>query len=209
MAVNERYATASDLALRINRGDTWTADEAAVVSQLLADVSRLIDRYCRRHFWQSAAATARYFTAVSPSVLSLDDIASSSGLTVYTDEDGDHAYENTWATTDYDLEPYNAAEVYFPFTRIAVAPRGNYALPVRVPKGVKVTATWGWPEVPDGIREVALLEAARLWAQGKSPSGVVASPDVGSFMVEPELHPSAKVRLNQYKRVTIRCTRGG
>lgn len=206
MAVGESYATASDLLLRINRGDAWTTDEAAVVGQLLADVSRLVDHYTRRHFWQSAAT--RYFTAVGSQALTVDDLASST-LTIYTDEDGDHAYENTWASTDYDLEPYNAAEVYEPYTRISVAPRGSYAFPAGVPKGVKVVGTFGWPRVPDMIREVVLLEAARLWAQGKSPSGVIASPDLGTFMVEPELHPSSKARLNAFKRVMVRATNVG
>jgi hypothetical protein len=196
------YATTAQLAQRINRGGTWTDTESAVLTQLLADVSRLIDAYTRRYFWQSDAGTVRYFTATGSATLFLDDVTTVTA--VGTDEDGDRTYEHTWAATDYDLLPYNAAEVSEPFTRLRVTPRGNYSFPAGVPKGVKVTGTWGWPAVPDMVREIALLESARLWSQGRSPSGVVASPEMGTFIIEPQLHPQAMARLNALKRVMVR-----
>lgn len=202
MAVNDSYATTTQLAQRINRGGSWTDSEEAVLGQLLADVSRLIDTYTRRHFWQTAAGVARYFTPTGSATLMLDDVTTVTA--VETDEDGDRTYEHTWATTDYDLLPYNAAEVSEPFTRLRVTPRGNYAFPAGMPKGVKVTGTWGWPAVPDMVREIALMEAARLWAQGRSPSGVVASPELGTFIIEPQLHPQAMARLNALKKVKVR-----
>lgn len=196
------YATLDQLEQRINRGQDWTVAERAALTQLLADVSRLVDRYTRRHFWQTAAGTVRYFTARGSARMFVDDIVTLT--TLQTDEDGDRTYETTWAATDYDLVPYNAAEVEAPYTRVEVTPTGNYAFPTGMPKGVKITGVFGWPEVPDSIREVTLLEVARLWAQGRSPSGIVASPELGTFMVEPQLHPQATARLNQYKRVMIR-----
>jgi len=196
------YATLDQLEQRINRGQDWTVAERAALTQLTADVSRLIDKYTRRHFWQTASGTVRYFTASGASMMFVDDIVTLT--TLETDENGDRTYENTWAATDYDQLPYNASEVYEPYTRLRVTPTGSYAFPAGVPKGVKITGVFGWPEVPDGIREVTLLEVARLWAQGRSPSGIVASPELGTFMVEPQLHPQALARLNQYKRVMIR-----
>ena len=202
MAGVASYGTLNQLEQRINRGQDWTADEGAVLTQLLADVSRLVDKYTRRHYWQTAAGTVRYFTATSGYTLWIPDAVTITA--VETDDDGDRTYEHTWAATDYDLLPYNAAEVDEPFTKMKVTPRGNYAFPTGVPKGVKVTGTWGWPEVPAMAREVTLLETARLWAAGRSPSGMVASPELGVFIVEPQLHPQAMARLNVLKRVMVR-----
>jgi len=196
------YATTAQLAQRINRGEGWTDTESAVLTQLLADVSRLIEEYTGRRFWDSAAGTVRYFTASSAAVLFVDDVTTITA--VETDENGDRTYEHTWASTDYDLLPYNASELSKPYTRLRVTPTGNYAFPAGVPKGVKITGTWGWPSVPDLVREITLLEASRLWAQGKSPSGIVASQELGTFIIEPQLHPQAMARLNVLKRVRVR-----
>ena len=196
------YATTTQLAQRINRGETWTDTESAVLTQLLADVSRLVDAYTRRRFWKTDAGVVRYFTATGSATLFIDDATAITK--VETDGDGDRTYERNWASTDYDLLPYNAAEVSQPFTRLRVTPRGNESFPAGVPKGVKLTGTWGWPEVPDLVREIVLLEAARLWSQGRSPSGVVASPELGTFVIEPQLHPQAMARLNVLRRVMIR-----
>lgn len=202
MAGIQAYATTAELGQRINRGQSWTVDEEAVLGQLLDDVSRLIDAYTGRQFWQSAAGTVRYFTARGATRLFLDDVVSIT--TLETDENGDRTYENTWAATDYDLMPYNASELSKPYTMLRLTPTGNYVFPAGVPKGVKITGTWGWPSIPDMVREVTLLEAARLWAQGRSPSGVVQSPELGTFIIEPKLHPQAMARLNVLKRVRVR-----
>jgi len=203
VATNDPYATTQQLAQRLNRGETWTDDEAAVVTNLLAYCSRELDRLSGRHYWQSASGVARTFTARSYDKLFVPDLVSLSA--VATDEDGDGTYENTWtADTDYLLKPFNAAEVSWPYTQLIVGPRGSYAFPVGVPKGVQLTGVWGWPAVPDQAREFVLLEAARLWAQGKSPSGVVASPELGTFMVEPDIHPQSRLMLAQLKRVRVR-----
>jgi len=196
------YATTAQLAQRINRGEGWTDTEEAVLAELLSDVSRLIEEYTGRRYWDSAAGTVRYFTAASAAVLFVDDATTITA--VETDEDGDRTYEHTWAATDYDKLPYNASELNKPYTRLRVTPTGNYSFPAGVPKGVKITGTWGWPAVPALVREMTLLEASRLWAQGKSPSGVVQSPELGTFMVEPELHPQTMARLNILKRVRVR-----
>ena len=59
-AVSARYATVAELKARI--GITDAVDDA-VIAQVLDAVSRGINNYCNRIFYQSAAATVRYYTA--------------------------------------------------------------------------------------------------------------------------------------------------
>jgi hypothetical protein len=200
--VDTRYATIAELGTRAARGEELPTDVSNAFGQLLADTSRLIDAYTARHFYQTEAATVRYFTATSGDLLYVPDLVSVSEIA--TDESGNRTYGTVWATTDYDLEPYNAAEFDKPYTEIRLAPTGTKGWPARVRKGVRITGVWGWPAVPDMAREICLIESARAWAQSKAPAAVVASPTLGSFHVEPKLHPASKIRLDALVRVGIR-----
>jgi len=176
---------------------TWSDTERAAQERILEAVSRHIDRHCGRHFYATATATARYFTAVDGAWLAVDDLVSIDTSGLVTDEDGDRTYETTWAATDYDAWPYNAAAIYEPYTELRVTPQGTNSFPT-LPKGVKITGSWGWPAVPAEIAEACFLEAARTWQHAHSPSGVSASAELGSWIVEPMLHPKTLALLRGF-----------
>jgi hypothetical protein len=54
---------------------------------------------------------------------------------------------------------------------------------VGVTKGVKLTGTWGWPAVPDEIKQACLLRAAWLFKRKDTPLGVAGSSDLGMIRV--------------------------
>ena len=199
MATN-LYLTVAEFKGRLDSvSTTWNDTESTALERILESVSRNIDRFCGRHFYKTATATSRYFTAEDGAYLCVDDLVSidTSGLT--TDEDGDRTYETTWATTDYDLWPFNAAAMNEPYTELRVAPQGANSFPT-VAKGVKVTGCWGWPAVPAEVTEATFLEAARQWQHAHSPSGVIASTELGSWIVEPGLHPKTVAILRHLLR---------
>ena len=181
---------------------TWTAAETVQLSELCEAVSRAIDDYCGRRFYQTASGVARYFTSDSSSELVIDDLVSidTNGLT--TDISGNYTYGRTWATTDYVLAPFNASEFDMPYTYIELAQHGRYAFPTWS-KGVKITGTWGFPAVPRAIRAACSLECRRAWQQLQSPSGVVTSDVLGTFMVEPEWHRKSLALLKPYRRTFL------
>lgn len=206
MATN--YATVADMVARMDTGtsSTFNSSELANMTAALESASRAVDGVCRRQFGQSAAATVRYYTPVDSLRLRVHDLVSVSALA--TDEDGDLAWERSWASTDYMLCPIDAAssaeDVPRPYTEIrASLATGSsaYTFPVGYEKSVKVTGVWGWPEVPDVIREVTILEALRAYQQMQSPSGVIANTGGGSMTVVPAMHPSSVARLQPYIRV--------
>jgi len=195
------YVTVAELQTELDAVNTsWSAAESAQLGTLIEAVSRAIDAYCGRHFYQSSAA--RYFTAESVSELVIPDLVSIDSNGLVTDTDGDRTYETVWATTDYDLEPFNASEFDEPYTYIGLTPQGTYSFPT-VTKGVKITGVWGWPAIPRAIRAACSLETKRALSHSNSPSGVAASEALGTFIVEPAWHPKSIALMRPYRRTFL------
>lgn len=213
MTSADRYATHDQLQQRLDPAgsQTWSATDDAIHEAIIDAVSRAIDGVCGQFFWKSSAAAARYFTAEWPDLLVVPPIASTTGLVVKTDETATGVYGRTWAATDYVLWPFNAASDVpaRPWYEIRVDERSTssgYVFPTGQ-KGVEVTALWGWPAVPDPVREVCLLESQRLIQQSASPSGVVASAELGQWLVQPKMHPTSMLLLGAFKRTRIEVGR--
>ena len=173
-----RYATVAELKSWVGISD---ATDDGVIASVLDAASRQIDEDCGRVFCQSAAGTVRYYTATNGGLLLIDDCVSLSA--VATDADGDRTYETTWAATDYDLLPENASTDGAPFDQLATAPGGLYVFPAGVRRGVKLTGTWGWPRVPDRVRQACLIRAAWLFKRKDSPLGTTGSAELGIMRV--------------------------
>jgi len=169
-----------------------------LLSKVINAVSRKIDMYCARRFY--TASETRYFTAVDyTDHIVTDDISSSSGITLLTDDDGDRIYENTWASTDFEIAPYNSSLNGFPYTRIEVTPTGNFHFP-RIAKGVKLTASFGWASTPATVNIACILQSNRIWSRFKSPQGVAGSNAVGAMTFNiPRLDPDVTDMLEEYR----------
>ena len=114
---------------------------------LLESVSRMVDRYCNRHFYV-LEATRRFDGGgrlLVPDLVSIDE----GGLK--TDDDLDGVYETTWDAGDYVLLPLNADPASRgnagsrPYTSIAVS--GSVGSERWWPAGratVQVAGQWGW-----------------------------------------------------------------
>lgn len=135
------YATRDDLKARVGLSDT---DDDSILDLVLASVSREIDSWCGRQFFASVGT--RYFTPAHCDHIMVDDLLSVT--TIKTDEDGDRTYPTTWATTDYDLQPRNAAQMSpaQPYWYISAAPLGRYGWP-QAASGVQIVGRWGYYDV--------------------------------------------------------------
>lgn len=114
------------------------------IDPILRAVSKQIDKFCQRELHPYTAT--KYFTAERAAYLRLDaDLLSITTLKTSESEDtGSRTYEDTWATTDYDLEPYDAADMERPYNLIRARDTGSYAFPSGVRKGVEIAGTWGY-----------------------------------------------------------------
>lgn len=197
------YATLAEL--RDWVGITVLADTADDTKLTLAlDVaSALVDSYTGRYFTADSSLVDREYVAGDGRALDVPTgISTAVGLVVATDDNDDGAYETTWASTDYRLEPTNAADDGRPWTRIVAV--GSKLFPTgdeRLHPGVRVTAKGGWPAVPAPVKQATLIQAAFIWGRKDARFGVAGSPEFGNELrVESALDRTAQVLLEAYRR---------
>lgn len=143
-----------------------TADSA--YERAITAASRWIDGHCRRHFWLAPAPGPRLVRATSRAVLNPGDFATADGAAVEVDAAGTGTFTPLDASA-WQPEPL-APLPGWPFERLApVAHPAGW--PIHGPRaGVRVTARWGWPEVPAQVEEACLL-LALAYVRAKDISG--------------------------------------
>lgn len=199
MTITNGYSTLAELkAFGLPNAGTNAGDDA-VIESMIESASREIDDICRRHFY--AATTTRYFTPGDSRLLFVDDISTATGLTIYTDDDGDATYENTWAATDYRLEPINAVNGW-PFTMISLSPLGNYSFPL-VSQGIKITGSFGWAAVPKPIHEACMLMVVAEYRMryGEAVGDSATITGAGIIMTPGGIPKSALKKIQPYTRL--------
>lgn len=179
---------------------------------LAADAAtQMVQAFCDRHFVQQDTATARVYTATSPYLLEVDDISTTAGLIVKTDEDNDGIFETTWAAGDYQLEPLNGklGGQDWPYTRIrAIQSRewpSDYGQAV-----VQITARWGWANpddiadyLPHPVEQAAQIQGVSIFKSADAPLGIAGFGDIGIMRLRQALHPVAIALLSPYRREQV------
>lgn len=198
MAWAPDYASTEELAAYMRIEDEVDNDQ---LSLAVAASSREIDRYCRRQFGQAESLETRYYTAVldpetGRMVADIDDLSTTTGMTVEVDT-GDETYSDTVGSCT--MWPRNAAADGRPWTRL-VAGRRSVGFPT-APDAVRVTARFGWAEVPPQVKQACLLQASRLMLRREAPFGVAGSPEAGSEVrLLAKLDPDVEVALAGLRR---------
>ena len=202
MAITNGYASnaAFDTLLGIN-----TATHSDDIDRAITTASRWIDAWTKRRFYADDTAAARYYTPDDPLDLPVYDISTTTGLIVKTDDNLDGTYENTWtidspnATRGFYLEPNNASELDVPWTRLSSY---GASWPVGIPKGVQITAKWGWASCPTEIEQACLLLASRIYSRKDAAFGMAGSQQIGYERL-PALDPDAKMLIAPFKRYEL------
>lgn len=194
------YATLAELQGWLGISDS---DDVPILEACIDTASRLVDAYCGRRFYVDTSATARTYYPVDGCLVRVDDISTSSGLIVKTDEDDDGTYETTWTSTDYQLEPLNGIEdglEGFPTSRIRAV--GTLGFPtVNDRPSVQVTAVWGWSAVPAAVKRATLMQAARLHRRKQTPEGIAGGDQFGAIRISSRIDPDVGHALAAYRKV--------
>ncbi len=207
MSIANGYATLAEFKARYFPSGVSDTTDDAVIEGVIEAVSRLIDNYCNRRFFVSASDETRYGTAEFAGILFCDDLASLTSLA--TDDDGDRVYETTWASTDFDLMPFNAALEGKSYAYIEVTPNGNYGFPIGIAKGVKLVGKFGMVNVTasnatlDAINEACLLQVIRLFKRKDAPFGIAGGPEVGQLMTISKLDPDVLLLLQGFRKMSV------
>jgi len=174
------YCTPEELKDRA--GISNTDDDSLILSACTA-VARAIDKHCRQHFFRHTRTRTLepqglYCLKIPPLV---------SVTTLKTDATGDGVYETTWATSDYQLLPADAADEAEPEPYTEIKAVGTLTFPYvwdLIPytrsNRVQIAGVWGWPAVPEGVKEAAKILAEDTWKLKDAPFGVAGE---GEFTV--------------------------
>lgn len=172
-----------------------------IIELTINAVSRAIENYCGRRFYP--VTEIRYYTSEMSDMIFVDDIATDSGLTLATDNDGDRTYETAWASTDYDLLPANAVLEGQPYNMISIAPQGKNVFP-GTKKGVKITASFGFPAIPHPVNRACVMQTIRIFQRYKTMLGVSSATAFGTLTVQvPAFDSDVCMLLDPYVRLFV------
>ena len=203
MAITNGYCTLAELKpeLRIPTADT---DDDSRLEVAIAAASRQIDAHCGRFFWRDASVHTREFYANDYRRCEVDDISTTTGLIVQVDDDDDGVFETTLTlSTDFILRPLNAFDRHpvWPYDEIVLvdAINGNFPMSSSGRPGVRVTARFGWAEVPDDVKKATLVQSAMLFKSADAVFGVTEFANAGAAMrVGRTINPIAAALLEPY-----------
>ena len=128
--------------------DIHGAGEDARLLAVLEAASRLVDRYCNRHFFELSAV--RGFDGTGYSRLHLPDLIGVDPPGIRSDNDMDGVFETAWARSEYLLLPSNADPetagnpLSRPYTAVEVGPATGKKRFPRGRKKVEIAGRWGW-----------------------------------------------------------------
>jgi len=189
------YATLTEFKNYI--GATTTTEDDTTLTICLTAASRAVDDYCHRSFWIADAATARVYRTdgalhrlAEGDLLVTHDIAATAGVVVET-WDG-----TTYTTADaasYELYPESAIAQSRPATGVLL-PSARWC----AYRKLRVTARWGWPAVPDQVKQATLIQASRLWTRRDAKGPVMGDPEFGSMRL-PMVDPDVRTLIQQLR----------
>jgi len=192
--VDTLYATTIDLRKTLGIEDTLD-DELLTLA--VTSASRWIDRECARRFYRDAlvdtgdvdvdlddldVTLARTYQPSGTTDLEVDDFDPSTPIVVELDVDGDGTFASALTlNADYFALPLNR-ETGWPCTALRRIGAG-WPVTVNGRPTVRVAARWGWPAVPDAVKQACLIRAMDIFKQKDAPFGVAGFGDFGAVRV--------------------------
>jgi hypothetical protein len=202
---NFEYINVDDVTaeLGIGSGTQFTPDHDALLTGMIEQASRFIDRYkgvedgSYKTGDYSADETRYYFG----SGIERQDIDYTTTLTTVKVEETDGTYTTWTADTDFFAWPYNASQINEPIRRLDVNDKSGTTKSVWTfgPKRVEITGKFGVSStVPDEVARACIIQVSRWFkraTQGWADSG--ANPDLGRLTFVKGLDPDVKTLLKK------------
>ena len=196
MAITNGYATLAQIkaSLRI----TDTVDDA-LLELAVETASREIDGACERQFFATDAT--RVYTPIDSYLVYTDDIVSITHIKTSTAADG--IFDETWTTTDYQLEPLNGLAGGIATPRNIVRAVGDYTWPVGGEEAtVQILGTFGFETIPTQITQATVLLGSRNFKRNDAPLGVTGFGDLGVIRVG-KIDPDVEAMIMPFKKVAF------
>ncbi len=202
-AIGDPYATLPELKDYLKIPPSKESLDAALTSALQS-ASEEIERHCNRQFNKTTVATPRLFIPHTRTMVDVTDIYTTAGLVVEIDGSGDGNFETV--VDSYELCPLNGiveGYVGWPFDHIRLV--DGFTFPARHPSArratCRVTAQWGWAEVPAPVKQACLIMAAETFQLKDAPFGVAGMTEFGTVRVHENKMAAAK--LGKFRRYRV------
>lgn len=192
------YCSLSELKAAISISDS--VDDAQLTAAIAAS-SAFIDNYCYRSFDVASGTAVKFYAPTGRyETLPIDDATEI--VSVRIDDDLDESYATTLREIDYQAEPVNAERFgnSWPYTMLRPQEDGYWPL-YKQRATVRVEATFGWPAIPDPVKQAAILQASRLFTRYDSPLGVAGFGEMGAMRVSSRVDPDVAMMLSAYRRL--------
>ncbi len=191
------YCTPSELQSWLGSGDIAELALAAEAA------SRAIDTATGRQFGLVDEAEPRFYEPEwhrNHWYLNIDDLMTDESLVIETvDINGDVVNTLTGVLT-----PRNAAPVGKPWTRIELVPGSPVWGDL-----IRVTAKWGWTNVPNAIKMATLIQASRWYARRDNVGGQLTGLQVDDVRYgwaagqNTELDPDVLASIAPYRKLWV------
>lgn len=204
MTITNGYTTLDAVLAELGISD---ADDDVRIDAAINAASRQIDAHCGRRFWQDSEVKVREYHADDAYHVEVDDISTTTGLIVAIDEADDGTFSTTLTSgTDFVLHPLNAADEVPVRPYDVIVMTDTYTFPMSSSRrpGVRVTAKFGWPAVPDDVAQACLIQAKNIYkASSGTFSGFQLSNETGIVMRTPGMDYVAAALLAPYRKVVV------
>lgn len=185
--------------------DIEDSDSDAQLTDALVSVSREIDDHCNRTFRSATVATARVFQPFSEHLAFVDDFYTTDGLVIEYDAGADGTYSTAWTVaTDVQLEPLNGVvggAPGWPYWRLRTLASSFAISEPRGRASLRITAKWGWADVPDPVYQSCLILASETFKLATAPFGVAGFGEFGVVRVRD--NPLVEKKLRKYVRDAV------
>jgi hypothetical protein len=198
MSVTNAYCTVEEV--RNHLGDSISKLDTGLIEKAVNAASRAIDGYCGRRFWQDPVAAARKYRPSRCDLLNVNDISTTTGLIVETTTSINWSSPVTWTLdTDFELGPDNADADGPSYAWWRLTAVGGKSFSRARFRSVRITAKWGWSQVPGDVNEACVLRAASLFTRKDAPFGVAGFSEFGAVRITRK-DPDVVDLLARYQR---------
>lgn len=166
--------------------------------------TNMIQQYCQRQFTTDTVASSRVYVAENVNLVMTEDFYTISGLVVATDGGRNGTFSTVWTAADYQLEPLNS-EMYgetWPYHTLRAV--GGLYFPMYYGEAlVRITAKWGWAEIPSAIKQAAIIQSITVFKSSDAPFGATPFAETGILRLRSALHPTAAALVQDYRKAPV------
>lgn len=187
VAFGDSYATLAEFKSYMKQETRDANDDT--LQDALDTATVEVNKICNRVFWTSTTASPRLYKPESYLRCKVHDFYTTDSLIIETDPTGTGSFPYTWTASDYELSPFDGIvdqEPGWPYWKIKAV--GGYWFPVALAPQVRtavvrVTAKWGWADVPTPVKRATMIIAAENWKLKDAPLGVAGFNQFGVIRV--------------------------